>query len=112
MFYLQGKGIPQDLKKGRMRLLIAAHTLDRLSAARLAIYLQKGKYGFSRDEEKATFWRDRVTNWLLSDAALIYDDPNLKQSAVQRYENWKSVCVNLWGISVVEDDLPEKQSRA
>jgi len=112
LFYLQGKGVTQDLKKGRMRLLIAARAYDRISAARIAIYYHEGKYGFGKDEHKSIFWRDRVTDWLRSDAALIYNVSELKRSAVQRYETWISVCVDLWGISVVEGDLPEKQSRA
>lgn len=97
MFYLQGIGIPQDLKKGRTCLLVAARSCNRISAARLAVYYQGGRYGFKKDEEKASFWRDRVTQWLISDAALIYDNSSLKQLACDQLKRWEFTCQRIWG---------------
>jgi len=97
---LRGLGVPKDVKRGRTNLLLAARTYDRMSAWRLALYYKFGRYGFKEDEKASEYWRDRTTKWLRSDAALFYDDPQLKNVAVSMYEDWKSVCKKYWGITI------------
>ena len=97
---LKGLGIPQEVQKGRINLLCAARSKDRMSGCRLALYYKVGMYGFDVDFDKADYWRARVTDWLYSDAALQYNDIQLKKDAVSRFKRWKSVCGKLWGISL------------
>ncbi len=97
ILHLQGKGVPQDLEKGRLLLRLAAFSFDRLSAARLSIYYHNGKYGFPIDQQLSISWRDRVTRRLISDAFLIYDDPRFKEQAESQLRNWKSTCIRVWG---------------
>jgi len=99
-FQLNGIGIPKDVQRGRINLLVAARSYDRISARRLALYYKMGLYGFKEDEKAAEYWRDRTTKWLRSDASLCYDDPQLKNAAVSMYVDWKSECKKYWGISI------------
>jgi TPR repeat protein len=102
MLYLKGKGVPKDTRKGRMLLFIAVASYDRVAACRLALYFQFGQYGFEKDLERAAVMREKATRWLTSDAALIYDDPELARRAQGRYRRWAAMCDKVWNIDITQ----------
>jgi len=102
MLHLKGKGVPEDQHKGRYFLITAGLGYDRLAACRIALYFHYGRYGFQQEPGTAIVWRDKATRWLESDAALIYDDPEMARRAQRRYQKWRAVYARVWGESVQE----------
>jgi len=91
LLHLKGKGIKQDLSKGRTLLHWAALSADRKASWLLAIYYHTGQYNFPVNVEKSHIWRERTEKRLKSDASLIYDNPDYEKLAAKRYSRWCQV---------------------
>lgn len=105
MLYLKGQLPCEDGRNGRLLLLTAGRSQDRLATCRLALYYHFGRYSFEICPERAAFWRDKATRLLTSDAALIYDDPELARRALQRYLKWRALYTQVWGEPVPDAAL-------
>lgn len=86
--YLKGLGGQTDLKRGKYTLILAAYQKDRGAGWLLALYSLHGKYGFEQDYGIAQRWAHVTERRLKSDAELIYDDAELHQVAIRRYQIW------------------------
>ena len=78
----------EQLSNGRLMLLSAACMADRGASWLLAKYYRTGKYGFKKDIEVSEDWGIKTEDRLRSDASLIYDDEELKEKAIMRYQVW------------------------
>ncbi|MEJ2652729.1 MAG: hypothetical protein P8173_13275 [Gammaproteobacteria bacterium] len=102
MLYLKGRGIPHDHRKGRLLLMTAVASQDRIAACRSALYFHFGLYGFEKSPEGSAANREKATRWLSSDAALIYDDPELARRAQRRNRKWIMICAKVWNIDITQ----------
>lgn len=76
--YLQGKKIHKDREYGRLLLLAAARSADRVASRLLADYYLAGSQGFPKDKERSIYW------WLRSERRLWSE-----QTPLYRFKLWK-----------------------
>lgn len=78
LVYLQGKRIHKDRQHGRLLLLAAARSADRVASRLLADYYLAGSHGFPKDKERSIYW------WLRSERRLWSE-----QTPLYRFKLWK-----------------------
>jgi len=89
LLHLKGSFVGASQQDGRMLLHVAARSSDRVAGWLLAIFYRTGQYGFERNEELSSSWRERTDKRIRSDAFLLYCHPSYQERTILRYERWK-----------------------